>query len=356
MNEATLSIKIFSRILKISAVLICLIFSYDTVQVNSQAGFLPGPIQKGICYVTWDKTRFSSEYSDESLKKLSTIGVEYISVCVTHYQEEYNSTKITKTDRTPSLKSTQHVINKSHDLGLKVMLKPHIDLLHNKNGSFWRADIGFSKEADWEKWFENYQKLILKYAKMAEKTKVELFCIGTELSFTTQKNSYWLNLIEKIRKIYSGKILYAANWDNFQNIQFWEQLDYIGIDAYFPLTYKPDPTVEDLLTGWKKWKAKLNQLRKNVDKPIIFTEIGYASTSHAPQTPWKGGIYGNANPEIQAKCYEAFFKAVWNEPWMAGAYWWKWDTNVHAGGLHNRQFTPQNKPAEKIIAKHYKQM
>jgi hypothetical protein len=45
---------------------------------------------------------------------------------------------------------------------------------------------------------------------------------------------------------------------------------------------------------------------------------------------------------------------VWNSPWLAGVYWWKWDTNTKAGGVQNRQFTPQNKPAERILEANYK--
>jgi len=327
--------------------------------------FLPQPLshsqadmvmpQRGMCYVTWDKNRFSTRYSDESLEKLSGLGVDHISIIPTRYQDSYNSTDIKKTDKTPSDSSVKHAIRKAHKLGLKVMLKPHIDLIDKYDGTYWRADIGFSRDKDWEKWFREYKKFILHYARMAERLDVEIFCVGTELSFTTQKNDYWQNeLIPAIKKVYTGKLVYAANWDNFKNIKFWKDLDYIGIDAYFPLTYKQDPTLEELKEGWKKWIHEIEAWRLTVNKPIIFTEIGYPSTPHAPYTPWKGGSDGNADQEIQARCYEAFFDTVWDKEWLAGVYWWKWDTNIHAGGEHNRHFTPQNKPAQSIIESHYK--
>ncbi|MFC1644254.1 hypothetical protein ACFL5C_02945, partial [Candidatus Omnitrophota bacterium] len=71
--------------------------------LHSETGFLLP--QKGMCYVTWDKDRFASQYSDQSLEKLANMGVEYISVIVTQYQEKYNSTKIKKTEKTPTDKS-----------------------------------------------------------------------------------------------------------------------------------------------------------------------------------------------------------------------------------------------------------
>jgi len=310
--------------------------------------------QKGMCYITWDRNRFASQYSDESLKKLSTMGVEYISICLTHYQEKHNSTKIKSTSRTPSRKSLKHVIKKTHDLGMSTMLKPHIDLISKGEGTYWRADIGFASERDWQKWFAEYEKFIISYARIAEKMDVEIFCIGTELSFASQRTSDWKNIISEIRKVYSGKLVYAANWDNFKNIEFWDELDYVGIDAYFPLTYTTRPTLEDLKGGWTKWKNEIALWHSKINIPVLFTEIGYASTAGAPYSPWKGGSFGNADISIQALCYKAFFDTIWNEPWFAGVYWWKWDTNVRAGGVYNRQFTPQNKPAQKIIEANYK--
>lgn len=312
------------------------------------------PLQKGMCYVTWDKERFASQYSDESLKKLSSLGVEYVSICVTHYQEKYNSTDIKRTSQTPSDRSLIHVIKKAHEMGLKVMLKPHIDLIDKFDGTYWRADIGFANEKDWQKWFKEYQKFILHYARMSKKLMVDIFCLGTELSFTSQRDSDWRKIISEVRGVYPGKLIYAANWDNFKNIKFWQDLDYVGIDAYFPLTYTSTPSVEDLKKGWEKWMHEIETWQIYVNKPIVFTEIGYSSTPHAPYTPWKGGVTGNADPEIQARCYKAFFQTIWNQPWLKGVYWWKWDTNIHAGGNHNRQFTPQNKPAQEIIEANYK--
>ena len=234
----------------ISALLLFFFLSMTIVpaeKAHSQAGLmLP---QRGMCYATWEKDRFATKYSDGSLRKLVSLGVEYLSISVTRYQEQYNSTEIKITDQTSSDKSIKHVIREAHKLGLKVMLKPHIDLIDKKDGTYWRADIGFSKEADWQKWFSEYEKFILHYAEIAEKFDVEIFCVGTELSFTSQKETEWRNVISKTKNVFSGALVYAANWDNFKNIKFWDDLDYVGIDAYFPLSNQASPTVEDLKDG-----------------------------------------------------------------------------------------------------------
>ena len=249
------------------------------------------PMQKGLCYVTWESERYSSPFSDKSLEKLSNTGANCVSIVVTQYQDNFNSTVIKKTELTPTDNSLKHVIKRSHTLGLEVMLKPHVDIINRTNEGHWRADIGFANDSDWVKWFKGYKDFILHYARMAEKMKVEIFCIGTELSFTTEKDEMWRKeIIREVRKVYKGKLVYAANWDNYNNIKFWDELDYVGIDAYFPLTYGRNPSYTELRRGWTKWKSQIRSFHSIVNKPIIFTEIGYPSSSHAPMTPWKSAV------------------------------------------------------------------
>ena len=82
-----------------------------------------------------------------------------------------------------------------------------------------------------------------------------MFCIGTEQGSSVKESpEYWLYLIEEVRKIYHGKITYAGNWDNYKNCTFWNKLDYIGIDAYFPVTNAANPNSQQLSEGWTKWK------------------------------------------------------------------------------------------------------
>jgi len=59
----------------------------------------------------------------------------------------------------------------------------------------------------------------------------------------------WKKLIQNIRKIYSGQLTYAANFDNYQNIAFWEDLDVMGINAYFKLrTLEQETKIQESLS------------------------------------------------------------------------------------------------------------
>ncbi|MFA5410949.1 MAG: hypothetical protein WC321_03705 [Candidatus Omnitrophota bacterium] len=310
--------------------------------------------QKGISYVAWEKERYASEHSDKSLEMLAETGAEWVAIIPTWYQEKFDSTRLFATEKTSSDRSLIHVINKAHTLGLKVMLKPHIDLI-DQSGGLCRSDIGFQEEEDWQEWFSGYLKFIRHYAKLARDSGVELFCVGTELSFASQRALFWeKEVIPAVREIYSGDLTYAANWDEYKNIRFWKSLDYIGIDAYFPLVEKSNPGYEEIEAGWIKWADEIEAWQRSVNKPLIFTEIGYASCQVAAARPWENPLSASANLEIQANCYKAAMNVLSKRDWCNGLYWWYWRPSPYSGGFADKDFTPQNKPAQIVLTDWYK--
>lgn len=340
------------RILKIKFALL-LWFTFIFIEFAWAAS----SFQKGICFATWEKERYNSQHSDKSLETLAQTGAEWVAIITTYYQDKYNSKQIFPTEKTPSDKSLIHAINKAHRLGLGVMLKPHIDLL-DSSGGLWRADIGFQNQADWQEWFQGYLKFILHYAKLAQESGVELLCIGTELKFASQKSEFWRNfIIPNIRKIYSGGLIYAANWDEYGDIRFWNELDYAGIDAYFPLIERRgegNGRYEEIEAAWKKYADEIEDWQRTINKPVIFTEIGYRSYELCALRPWDSAACGNVDFQIQADCYKAALNIIFTRSWCKGVYWWYWKTSSYAGGLNNRDFTPQNKPAQTVLALWYK--
>lgn len=238
--------------------------------------------------------------------------------------------------------------------GIGVMLKPQIWI--------WRGEftgtLKMNSIEDWKTLEASYEKFILAYAELAARTNIALFCIGTELEqFVKNRPDYWKDLIKKIRKVYQGKLTYAANWDEYPRTSFWEDLDYIGIDAYFPLSQEQTPSVEQLKTGWQKWKTEIESLSKEKNRPIIFTEYGYRSMDFAAKRPWL--VVRNdekVNLEGQVNAKRAIFEEFWKEDWFAGGYVWKWFVrHDRSGGSADNRFTPQNKPAQEVIKEFYKE-
>jgi len=236
---------------------------------------------------------------------------------------------------------------------VQVMVKPQIWI--------WRGEftgtLVMNTEEEWHTLEKSYDNFILTYAELAEETKADILCIGTELElFVKNRPKYWKNLIQKIRKVYKGKLTYAANWDEYPRTTFWEDLDYIGIDAYFPLSEEKTPSVEQLKKGWQPWKKKIATLSKEKDKPVLFTEFGYRSMDYNAKKPWLVDRHDeNVNLEAQANAKKAIFSEFWTEDWFAGGYIWKWFINhENSGGNDDNRFTPQNKPAQQVITEYYK--
>jgi hypothetical protein len=237
---------------------------------------------------------------------------------------------------------------------IAILLKPQLWVWQGEYTGFILMD----SDEDWEKLETAYEKFILHYASIAKELHVAAFCIGTELEkFVVNRPHYWTQLICKIREIYKGKLTYAANWDEFKRVPFWNDLDYIGIDAYFPLTNKKNPTVEDFKTGWKPHKEEIIRVQKQFEIPVLFTEFGYRSINFTGKEPWDSKrVIGEINLQAQVNGLQAIYNVFWKEDWFAGGFVWKWFHKYNeVGGNKNNRFTPQNKPAENVIKRLYYQ-
>ena len=236
---------------------------------------------------------------------------------------------------------------------IKVMIKPQIWVWRGE----FTGNIMMTTEETWKELEDSYTSFILEYTALAQEVNAEILCIGTELElFIKYRPEYWFALIKKIKTIYNGKLTYAANWDEFRRTPFWSELDYIGVDAYFPVSENKTPTVEDCLEGWKKHKPIIAQLSKEHNKPILFTEYGYRSVDFSGKKPW---VYdhkmGEVNLEAQVNTTKAIFETFWKEDWFAGGFIWKWfHKHDEVGGVDNPMFTPQNKPVEAVVKQQYK--
>lgn len=242
-----------------------------------------------------------------------------------------------------------------HKNGVKVMLKPQIWI---RRGEF-TGNMAMQTEADWKILEDAYAEFILLYAGLAEETQSDIFCIGTELAtFVKNRPEFWNDLINKVRKVYHGKLTYAANWDEYAKTPFWDGLDYIGVNAYFPLCQRQTPTLETLRTGWQPWKTKMMALSEQLDRPIVFTEFGYRSMDYTGKKPWLvDRNEEKVNLQAQADAMQVIFDEFWGEEWFAGGFVWKWFIHHdRAGGLADNRFTPQNKPAESVIRQRYAQI
>lgn len=295
------------------------------------------------------------------IRKLASGNIEHVVLVPYADQEDYNTPmeKLSPTRLARRESSYASIIKLAHEMGSEVIIKPHVWLGNPSDGK-WRADIWMDSEEDWIEWETNYTEFILTNAKMSERFKLPLFCIGNEYYLsTTKRPEYWRSLIKKVRAVYSGKLVYGANWDReYKEIEFWDELDYIGIQAYFPLVDHKDPEYDKIVSGWDTHIKEIEKVSKKYGRKVLFTELGYKSTPDAAQYPWLWEDFMNnqlqrISNKTQVYCYQAFFEKVWVQKWFAGAMIWQWHAHDD-GEKANHYFTPKGKPAFNEIAKGFK--
>lgn len=322
-----------------------LLFSF--VLTNEIAG--PVTTIKGITVVAPPK-----EIGAPAFKKLTSIHTEWVSFV------PYGFIKKGTSDIRHNLEwqwwgekkeGVECCVMEAKDQGLKVMLKPQIYI-----GGGWIGDLNFENEKDWQNWEKQYRKYIFEYVDIAVKHQVEMLCIGTEINHSVEKRpQYWKTLISDIRKKYSGKLTYSANWDHYQKVSFWKDLDFVGISSYFPLTDDKNPLLNDLQQEWKPISKTLKSFSGKTGKKILFTEYGYMSVDGCAGKVWeieKNKDQLQINNKAQATAYDALWSSLSNETYWAGGFLWKWfpDGMGHEG-YPEKDYTPQGKPAELIIKK-----
>ncbi len=222
-----------------------------------------------------------------------------------------------------------------------------IVLLENPGSGEWRGKI---KPTQPDAWWEDYENFVLFYAKIAEQTQAEMFVIGSELVGQTGEVKRWRQLIGKVRKAYSGRISYSANWDHYHNIEWWGDLDVVGMTSYYDLVGEKEPSLEVLLDAWKPIKKNVLTWQRKFNRPILFTEVGWPNQRGCAKEPWN--YYGSEQPDpvTQANCFEAFFRTWQGESNVAGVLIWEWrNYEGQAGGPDDVSYFPGGKPAMSVI-------
>jgi Glycoside Hydrolase Family 113 len=297
--------------------------------------------QKGVSVSAEGWGGYESDSARQMLQSLRGDGVNAIAL-VPYGFAPHDSPEVRLNTRAGSWESDEGIEEMSrvaHALGMKVMLKPGIWV----GSGGYAGDLEFSSPSDRAQWFESYGRFVEHYARLATRVHADLFCVGGEFVKLTPYEADWRKLIARARELYPGPLVYAANFGGeFESIKFWDALDYIGLQDYYPL---PD----NLATG--EVLRKVEAVQQKYQRPLILTEVGFASGQDSNRTPWEDGR-GAPAPELQARCYAAVFKAFYDQPWFEGMYWWKVGTNGF-GGPEDTSLTPWGKPAMDVVKQWY---
>ncbi|MBP1041093.1 1,4-beta-xylanase [Vagococcus sp. BWB3-3] len=286
--------------------------------------------------------------SRESLRLLKErCQADHVILAIVAEQDTAQSTMINWQDETVlSDQEVKGMIAHAHDLGLKVILKPMV----NVSDGTWRAHINFFEhdvppEPKWSEWFASYGEYINHYAQLAQETACQMLIIGCELVNTDRREKEWRQLIETVRSNYQGLISY--NCDKYQEnfIDWWDAVDVISSSGYYPMD------------RWEGELDRIEQVVKAFDKPFFFCEVGCPSRLNSEYLPNNWELNDGLSLEAQANWYQSMFQACERRPWVEGFGLWDWKAQLYdlEEACQNDDYALYGKPAERVVKNNFQQ-
>ncbi|MGB0647504.1 MAG: glycoside hydrolase family 113, partial [Bradymonadia bacterium] len=182
------------------------------------------------------------------LKHLAGVGAQSVSFVVFWSLKDIHDDGVRASDAELALEPVLiRSIRQARALGLTVMLMPVIRLEAMRDGE-WRGKLSPRRP---NRFWQSYRSFVVHYATIAQREGVSLFSVGSELSSLEHQELQWRKIIRAVRRVYRGYVTYSANWDHFQQVPFWDALDFIGISAYFELTENRQATENELVRSWR---------------------------------------------------------------------------------------------------------
>ena len=303
------------------------------------------------------RSGYGSRAARSSLRELKGIGIRWISITPFGYMRNLRSVEVRGVHQMKAGENDGRIRRTAQDarkLGLSLMLKPHIWV----GGGKWRAEIAPEPRlGGWKQWFGSYETFVLSYASLAEQIGARWFVVGVELKSALPINAHrWLALIRRVRRRFSGKLTYAANWDNVSNVPFWSDLDAVGVQMFAPLRKAGQPLTAAVLAGNAAgWLARYQKTARKYGKPLLLTEAGLVNRKDGSLNPhvWPDNLRAMPSTQQgnreQLLGYQALIKTFGRAREVRAIYWWKWFSNVKTDEEGPVGYSPRKKPAESYL-------
>jgi hypothetical protein len=308
-----------------------------------------GDFQAGMAFLAYTHDSAPPDTFSKLLDQLAGDDVNSLAITFPVYTDGPSSNLVHRGQYTPSDQYLMSLIEQAQARGFSTMLRPLLDE-SSLPPPLWRGQIEPSNR---QAWFASYGALILDYARLAQKESVDSLGIGSELNSMELSVAAWRSLIGQVKQVYSGQVTYAFNWGSSFHTDFWPQLDFVSVDAYFPLDRTPvQATVAQMATDWRRWLDLVKRFDQPYGKPIVFTELGLVPKVGAQQKPWNPLLPGQFDLGVQRAYYEATCGATSGA--VSGLYWW-FVSPTTASNLTADDYNPLGRPAERSLQSCYAQ-
>ena len=132
---------------------------------------------------------------EETLVEIKALGANAVQIHPYAWIGKDGSVKATKA---AALGYLQRSVDMAKKQKVTMFMKPHLGYW----GRFsWRGAITFDTPEKWARFFHDYEAWILDHARFAEKNKIPLLAVGTELEKMVHRPE-WPGFIKKVRQVY----------------------------------------------------------------------------------------------------------------------------------------------------------
>jgi hypothetical protein len=305
--------------------------------------------QTYVAGMTWGwvgvRGSWDTPASAESMSTMAdATGANWVAIAFAALQDTAQSTEIRWRDA-PTVTDAEIVaeIVRAKSLGLQVCLKPVV----NCADGTWRAHINFfdidvPPEPKWTDWWASYTEFITHFARLAQDTDCEMFCIGCEMVQTDRRADEWRRLVDEVRKVYGGVVTY--NCDKYQedHVTWWDAVDVISASGYYPVGH------------WEEQLDRIESVVRREGKPFLFLEAGCPSREGAQHLPNDWTLPGRPDLAAQLEWYQEAFASTARRDWVGGFMLWDWPAVLSTQDpAQSRDYDVWRKPAGDLIREHF---
>lgn len=314
-------------------------------------GVTLAPIEDGML----GPVGYGSDRCAAAIDELAGIGATWVSLTPFGRMDDLRTADVEHDFEIPAARNEELIratAAMARARGLEVAIIPHVYVVSGE----WRGEIDPGPPEAWREWFGSYRAFVLRFARLAEEVGAGLFSIGVEFrSSSNFHEAEWRALIAEVRAVYSGALTYSANWDEVDAVPFWDALDAIGVNAFWPLAGRPGDGFEAMAGAAGRVADELEALAFYWDRPVLFTEFGVKSAADSALAPWEWPEHCGRlryDEAYQAEAYQAALGALAPRPWFLGLFVWKYFSDPFDGTQEAREgFSPRGKLAEGVLAR-----
>lgn len=297
---------------------------------------------------------YGTEPSARAMDEAAALGATWVSLTPFGRVADLKGNGVDLVFEAPHLENRRAVLGaiaQAHARGLRVMLVPHLWV---ESGE-WRALIDPGDDAGWARWAASYRSFLLTWARVAAEGGAEMLSVGVELRswVTTARAESFKALIEEVRRVYPGLLTYSANWDDVDQTLIFDDLDLIGINAFYPLAEREGASLDELLAGGRRVAAQVEQVARAWGKPVVLTEIGYTTRRDPALRPWEwpDGMKDVVIDQLdQAKAYLGIIAPFLDARFCAGFFVWRYYADPEDVSQEAEWgFSPRGKLAELVL-------